>query len=42
MGLTDELYKRYANRLDSVLKGIERVKQYKQIIESYEANTYEA
>ena len=36
MGLTDELYKRYANRLDSVNRGIERVKKYKEILEEYE------
>jgi len=37
MGLTDELYKRYANRLDSVNRSIERVKKYKEILETYEA-----
>jgi hypothetical protein len=37
MGLTDELYKRYANRLDSVNRAIERVNNYKQILETYEA-----
>jgi hypothetical protein len=37
MGLMDELYKRYANRLDSVNRAIERVKKYKEILETYEA-----
>jgi Fe-S-cluster formation regulator IscX/YfhJ len=36
MGLTDELYKRYANRLDSVNRAIERVKNYKEILETHE------
>jgi hypothetical protein len=36
MNLTDEIYKRYANRLDSVNRGIERVKNYKEILQTYE------
>jgi hypothetical protein len=37
MGLMDELYTMYANRLDSVNRSIERVKKYKEILETYEA-----
>lgn len=36
LNLGDSLYKRYANRMDSVDKGIERVKNYKEILETYE------
>jgi hypothetical protein len=37
MGLMDELYTMYAKRLDSVNRSIERVKKYKEILETYEA-----
>jgi Fe-S-cluster formation regulator IscX/YfhJ len=36
LNLGDALYKRYANRLDSVNRGIERAKEYKEILTTYE------
>lgn len=38
MGLQGELNQKYSNRLDTLNRGIERVKNYRQILRTYETN----
>jgi len=38
MGLQSELYAKWRNRLDTINRGIDRIKQYKQILLTYETN----
>jgi RecJ-like exonuclease len=38
MGLMTELYAKWHNRIDTINKGIDRIKLYKQILSTYETN----
>lgn len=38
LGLTSSLHSKYADRLDTINRGIDRVKKYKQILSTYETN----
>jgi RecJ-like exonuclease len=38
MGLMSELYARWQNRINTINRGMDRIKQYKQILSTYETN----